>query len=198
MTTRSLIALASATLAFGKIDRITYHEDGVTPESDSDHTVMLGVIACAFAARHFRDLDLGKIAQYALVHDLVEIYAGDTPTLRIDADGRAAKAERERQALELIRDEFATLPWLYITIADYEERRDPEARFVKALDKLLPKITHILNHGVTLRDQGMSRKELVTRYDEQKIELESYASDFPQLLQFREDLLKMLFEKAAL
>jgi 5'-deoxynucleotidase YfbR-like HD superfamily hydrolase len=94
--TDSLIELGRLAMAFGKIDRTAcYHEDGVTKESDSDHTVMLGWIAPALAQRCFRSLDLGLVAQFALIHDAVEVYAGDTQTLRIDGDGKAAKKARE-------------------------------------------------------------------------------------------------------
>ncbi len=48
----AVVDLGRMALAFGRIDRITFYEDGGTPESDSDHTVMLGLVACAFAARH--------------------------------------------------------------------------------------------------------------------------------------------------
>jgi putative hydrolase of HD superfamily len=189
----AVIDLGRLALAFGRVDRITYHEDGVTPESDTDHTVMLGLVACAFAARHLPDLDLGKVAQYALVHDLVEVYAGDTPTLRISADEKAAKRGRERLALERIEREFALrLPWLPDTIHRYERQGDPEARYVKSLDKLLPKITHVLNGGVTLHQQAMGHEELGARYAAQGLELAGYAADFPPLLKLRTALVRQV------
>jgi 5'-deoxynucleotidase YfbR-like HD superfamily hydrolase len=189
----AVIDLGRLSLAFGRVDRITYHEDGVTPESDTDHTVMLGLVACAFAARHLPDLALGRIAQYALVHDLVEVYAGDTPTLRISTAERASKQERERAALERIEREFGgRLPWVAETIRRYEARQDPEACYVKALDKLLPKITHLLNGGVTLHEQGMGREELGARYAAQGLELLGYASDSTPLLEMRTALVRQV------
>jgi len=189
----AVLELGRLSLAFGRVDRITYHEDGVTPESDADHTVMLGLVACAFAARHLPNLDLGRIAQYALVHDLVEVYAGDTPTLRISAHQKAVKRERERLALERIGREFALrLPWLPDMIHRYERRADPEARYVKALDKLLPKITHLLNGGVTLQQHAMGHEELGARYAAQGVELLGYAADFPLLLELRTALVRQV------
>jgi putative hydrolase of HD superfamily len=183
----AMVDLGRLALDFGRVDRITYHPDGLTPESDTDHTVMLGLIACALADRHFPDLNVGLVAQYALVHDLVEVYAGDTPTLRMPtADAKAEKQQREHEAYQRICDRFVkTLPWLPILIGGYEARVTPEARFVKALDKLLPKITHLLNGAVTIRKQGMSRAELATRYETQIAELEVYAADFPELFELR-------------
>lgn len=187
--TNTVINLAELTLRFARVDRITYHPDGTTPESDTDHTVMLGVVACAFASRYLHDLDLGLIAQYAFVHDLVEVYAGDTPTLQIDDAGRAAKEDREAAALEQIDRDMVALPWVAATITEYERRETPEARYVKAMDKLLPKITHILNGCVTIGEQGMSREQLIARYILQGDELMAYASDFPALWALRADLL---------
>lgn len=180
----TVVALGCLALDFGRVDRITYHQDGVTLESDTDHTVMLGLVACALASSY--GLGVGLVAEYALVHDLVEVYAGDTPTLHaLGVDAKQAKAERERAAYVRIEAEFAGLPWLAGRIAEYEDLATPEARFVKALDKFMPKITHIANGGATLREQGMSRDELVARYDMQGEEIAGYASDFPGLLELR-------------
>ncbi len=152
---QAIIDLGKLSLLFGGVNRITCYPDGVTPESDTDHTVMLGLIACAFAERFAPELDRGKVAQFALVHDLVEVYAGDTATARIMSDAdQAGKEEREALALARIQEEFDTeLPWIGETIAEYESRSTPEARFIKVVDKALPKITNILNGGVTFRGQ---------------------------------------------
>lgn len=193
----SVVDLGRLSLAFGRVDRITYHEDGTTPESDTDHTVMLGLIACAFAAEHLA-LDLGRVAQYALVHDLVEVYAGDTPTLvALSSDAKQAKADRETAAWLRIRTEFAALPWLANTIGQYELRQIPEARYVKAMDKLLPKITHILNDCSTVRAQGMDRAALAARYEAQLLELKGYAADFPPLFDLRAELVALVMARFA-
>jgi 5'-deoxynucleotidase YfbR-like HD superfamily hydrolase len=195
---RAVIDLGRLSLAFARVDRISYHEDGATPESDTDHTVMLGLVACAFGAQHLPDLDLGLVAQYALVHDLVEVYAGDTPTLRITADQQASKHAREQAALARIEREFAdTLPWVPLMIRSYEQREQPEARYVKALDKLLPKITHVLNDRQTIREQGMGRAELLARYDRQLEELQGYAADFPPLFELRAELIALVVGEMA-
>jgi putative hydrolase of HD superfamily len=184
------VRLGALGLTLGRVNRITYHGDGVTPESDTDHTVMLGLVACAFAARHLPELDIGLVAQFALVHDLVEAYAGDTPTLRIDSEQKRVKALREAVALSQIETEFRdSYPWLSQLIARYEVRKAPEARYVKAMDKLVPKITHILNGCRTIRDQGMNPTELADRYTEQFYELQGYAADFPALFELRGQLL---------
>jgi putative hydrolases of HD superfamily len=196
-TAQAVLDLGELSLRFGRVDRVTYHPDGARLESDTDHTVMLGLVACAFAHAERLDLDLGLVAQYAFVHDLIEAYAGDTPTLRISDEIRADKAKREEAAYLRIAQEFAIrLPWLATTIADYELRRTPEARYVKAMDKVLPKLTHVLNGGVTLHEQGMTRDQLEVRYAEQREELLSYAGDIPELIALRDELAAVVLELA--
>lgn len=189
-TADAVIDMGRLALDFGRVDRITYHPDGVTPESDTDHTVMLGIVACALSDQHFPHLNIGLVAQYALVHDLVEVYAGDTPTLRMpSADAKAAKEQREQDAYRRIQKQFVkTMPWLPILIGGYEAKATPEARFVKALDKLLPKITHLLNGAVTIRKEGVSTAELTERYEHQIGEMQAYAADFPELFELRAEL----------
>jgi putative hydrolases of HD superfamily len=184
-----LVDLGRLSLLFGRVNRITFHEDGVTPESDTDHTVMLGLAACALA-QEVGGLDVGAVAQYALVHDLVEAYAGDMPTLRaLSTDQKAEKKAREHAAFERIMREFGLdLPWIDRTIAGYERQVQPEARFVRAVDKLMPKLTHLLNGCASLRQQGMTLAELQARYDLQEHELFTYAADFPLLLDLRKEL----------
>ena len=172
-------------LKFGEVNRITFHADGATPESDTTHTVMLGLIAGALAQEI--GLDTGWVARFALVHDLVEAYAGDTPTLRaLSVDAKADKKARERAAFDRIRAEFGlTLPWIDRTISIYERQEMREARFVRAVDKLLPKITHVANGCVTLLAEGVGYDELVARYELQERELKEYADDFPLVFELR-------------
>jgi putative hydrolase of HD superfamily len=152
--TNSLVDLAALTFRFAQTDRVTFLPDGKTLESDTDHTVMLGIMACALAAALEPSLDIGKIAQFALVHDLVEAYAGDTNTFGMRDEAKwKEKEDREAAALKRIEEEFdATLPWISKTIHEYESLASPEARFIKTLDKTTPKITRLLNKGAGITD----------------------------------------------
>lgn len=200
-TTEKVIELAQLCLRFGRVNRVTYHEDGKRFETDTDHTVMLAVIACAFAAQHNPFLDVGRVAQFAIVHDLVEAYAGDTNSLiaRTDAgpdDATLTKEAREAAALERIRDEFALdFPWLTDTIDAYESLAQPEARFVKALDKVLPKVTHILNRGAALREYGVDASNIDAINGSQVAKMQaSYAADQPAAMSLYADVHALLRE----
>jgi hypothetical protein len=72
----AIVDLGRLVLRFGRTYRITLHDDGTTPESDTDHTVMLALIACALAPTVDTRLDMGLVGQYALVHDLVGCRCG--------------------------------------------------------------------------------------------------------------------------
>ena len=187
----AVIELGALALAFGQIDRTAcYHPDRVTAESDTDHTVMLAWVAPSLAALLYpAELDTGLVAQFAVVHDAVEVFAGDTPTLRIGAAGKAAKAQRERAAAQRWHDLFAArLPWLPEMIGRYERQEEPEARFVRAVDKDMPKIVHFQDAAVGLAREGISAAELAGIYQQQTTDISLYAGEFTALTQLHHEL----------
>jgi putative hydrolase of HD superfamily len=179
-TVQKTIELGRLMLQFGLTLRATHHEDGETRETDTTHTVMLGVMACAYADVYAPHLDKGKIAQYALIHDLTEVYAGDTVTFGLkDGPEMKEKEEREAQALARLTEEYQDIyPWIHSTIEEYEHLASPEARYVKVFDKVMPKIVHILNKGVTVRSLGHTNNstEEFHKYQINKLE-SSYGAD---------------------
>lgn len=194
-----ILELASLILDFGKVDRKTSHQDGVYPESDTDHTVMLGILAPSIAERLYPDLDRGLLVQFALIHDLVEVHTGDTPTLIGVSDAFFADKEaRESDSLKRIEEIFGSaFPWVHTTIERYERLDTKEARFIKTLDKILPKLTVILNQGVGLKRHGRITKDEVEKtFAIQKKKLEGIAHDMPELLElwqhFMDEELKFL------
>ena len=181
---QGLVDIGKMILSFARVDRVTLHEDGETLESDTDHTVMVAVCACALASKLYPHLDLGKISQYAVIHDLVEVYAGDTNTFNISDEDRHKKEERERLAFTRITLEFSgTYPWIPETIEKYESLVSDEAQFVKAVDKLMTKLTHRINKGAYLRSKKISKEETVRHYgDQTKVIEEKYGKKFPELI----------------
>ncbi len=200
MTSNSqgLIDIARLTLQFARVNRVTMHEDGERYESDTDHTVMLSLCACALADKLYKDkLDLGKVAQFAIVHDLVEVHVGDTNTINISEEGRALKNKKESESLALIKEEFGNVyPWLHETIEEYERRDTGEARFVKTLDKAMSKITNTLNKGTALRKLGTSKEEVLVHFAEQKMEYrQKYGGEFPLLIDILEELMENMLKE---
>lgn len=195
---QGLIDIARLSLQFAKVNRVTMHEDGERYESDTDHTVMLSLCACALAEKLYKDkLDLGKVAQFAIVHDLVEVHVGDTNTINISEGGRAEKDKREMESLVKIKEEFGNVyPWLHVTIEEYERRDTGEARFVKTLDKAMSKVTNILNKGAALRKLGTSKEEITEHFSNQTEEYrKKYGEEFPELIAILEELMENMLQE---
>ena len=192
----AVVRLGKVALEFARIERATAMEDGVTPESDTDHTVMLGLIACAYASAHDKTLSVGRVAQFALVHDLVEVYAGDTNTYGLTAHTlKESKEAREAHALARIKEEFdSTVPWLSRTIEEYESLDSKEARFIRTLDKALPKVTNILNEGKRLRSHGGEGEFAEFCEKQQATLLATYGHDQPYVLELYQKLVERVLK----
>lgn len=179
--------LARLALRFGR----TLHEDGLRTESDTDHTVMLGLIACEIAPEW---LDRGRLAHFALVHDIVEAYAGDTNTLGITEQGREAKKAREDAAHDQLHREFRSDGYmtsaLLRELAIYEHQDEPEARYIKLLDKVLPKLTHLLNNCAAPKALGFDEARFEAAHKEQYAELAAKYPEFPETLALLKDAME--------
>jgi len=101
-----MLELAKMIFDFSKVNRATFHYDKKTLESDTDHTVMLSILSSSFAKEFYPELDLRLISQFATVHDLVEVYAGDTITVKISKKSLKNKELREREAFLKIKNNF--------------------------------------------------------------------------------------------
>ncbi len=190
MTRMDLTQIARLALAFGRVDRATLHPDGIRHESDTDHTVMLGLLAIDLAWRHpWLDLDIDALSTLALVHDLVEAHAGDTNTLGGLTDEQAAdKAAREHAAAERIRAEIGG--GIAAALGVYEGQKTRESRFLRYLDKITPKLTQALNGCAQVRRAGLSVEWLRERHRTQG---EALRAQYPE---FAADL-GPLFDHAA-
>jgi len=188
-----LLALAKLALALGRVNRATFHEDGTTPESDTDHTVMLAVIAPALATL-YPALNADLVCAYAVVHDLGESETGDVNTMGISAADAATKKARDREALETLCERFASVPWLVGRLREYEAQIVPEARLVRLADKILPKLTHILNGGAALR--GMPVGGVFSAHNRQCRELTDTYPEFAAIVDILE-VSMTLSERAA-
>ena len=89
------------------------------------------------------------------------------------------KEEAEGKALERIKKEYAdSFPWIAETIEAYESLATPEARFVKVFDKALPKLTHVLNDGVVIRELGHTKESVCEFHSAQRTKLQTtYGAD---------------------
>lgn len=121
---------------FAKVLRIPPMGDAGRPENDVEHSYGLAMTCWYLQPKIAPELDLLKMLQYALAHDIVELHAGDT--FIFDSALAATKEQRERDGLEQIRRDWPDFNELADYAEGYMDKSDAEARFVKAVDKLLP------------------------------------------------------------
>ena len=143
-------------LQFQAVERVVYVPGTKRLENDVEHSYGLAMLAWYICSKDNLSLDLNKILKYALIHDVVEVYAGDT--YAYDAAAQATKKEREHKALLKLKKEFQEFPELYDTIDVYEAQTDDESQFIKALDKLHPHLLTYLDEGKMWRERGMTLK----------------------------------------
>src|SRR5690349_14240126 len=97
-------------------------------EKDAEHSWSVAILACSLAPHIDKELDVGLVGQFALVHDLVELYADDT-SVWADKMVLDSKEDNEAKALEKIQFNFSHFPWLVNTIEGYERQDTNEALF---------------------------------------------------------------------
>lgn len=125
-------------------------------ENDQEHSYNLAMLAWYICESQNLSLDREKVFRYALAHDLVEVYAGDTYLYTEDKALLESKVERERVAALRLEKEFPELPELHAAIQGYVTREDRESRFVYALDKIEPVLKMYLDNGRTWREKEIS------------------------------------------
>ncbi|MBE9139785.1 HD domain-containing protein [Nodosilinea sp. LEGE 07088] len=143
--------------------RQTQLMDASRRENSAEHSWHLAMMALVLAEYAPRGVDLQQAMQQVLIHDLVEIDAGDT--FCYDAAGHDDKAERERQAADRI---FGLLPApeglrLRQLWDEFEAQTTPTARFAASLDRIQPLLHNWQTGGGTWKQHGISRAQVMTR-----------------------------------
>lgn len=161
--------------------RLPYRLD--TFENDVEHSYSLAMMAW-YLCGHFPELDRDAVIRFALAHDLVEIHAGDTFPYG-DPAHVASKHRREMEALEQLQNEWEDFPEMTQTIEQYEKRDTAEAKFVYALDKILPTIMNFLGKGHGWREHNLT-------IDDVRKEKETKAAVSPEVNDYYRQLMKLL------
>lgn len=127
-------------------------------ENDAEHSWSVAFVASSLAPQIDPTLDVGKVCQFATIHDLVEVHAGDTSNFA-DASKKATKEQREEDALRKLEQELTALPWIVATVQEYESQASPEAQFVKSVDKLLPLLFDYVEEGFFYHENKITMDE---------------------------------------
>ena len=132
-------------------------------ENDAEHAWHMAVMAYVLRDYANEPVDVGKLLIMCLIHDIVEIEAGDT--YAYDEAGKKTQAEREAAARDklfgmLPADQAAELAGLF---DEFDEGKSPEARFANAMDNLQPLILNHSNGGKDWIDHQVTYDQVFQR-----------------------------------
>lgn len=132
-------------------------------ENDAEHSFHLALFAMVLAEHSSEKVDVLKVMKMVLIHDIVEIDAGDTYCY--DKEGNVTKRQREERAADRI---FGLLPEdqcsEYRGLWEEFERCDtPESRFANALDRMQPMLLNYTKGGISWREHGVKYGQVYER-----------------------------------
>ena len=148
---------------FQKIERKVLVNGSHRDENDLEHSYSLAMLAWYFVSINNIEVDIDKVIKYALIHDLVEVYAGDTYFYTTDNSVVDSKKEREKNALERIKSEFPDLKDITDMISVYECKGDKESKLVYELDKIEPVMKIYMDKGRSWKRDNISLEMLSSR-----------------------------------
>jgi putative hydrolase of HD superfamily len=147
-----------------KIVRQTFITGGERQENDAEHSWHLTLLTLVVAEHaNFPEMDVLRVLKMLIIHDLVEIDAGDTfayDTARM-ADQHAREAVAAERIFGLLPEDQATefrALW-----DEFEEKKTPEARFAAAVDRFQPMLLNCLTNGAAWNNHGVKHAQVVAR-----------------------------------
>lgn len=145
------------------IGRQTYILNALRKENDAEHGWHLALMTMLLAEYSNEPIDIGRTVEMVVIHDVVEIDAGDT--YAYDDAGNATKAEREKRAADRIfgilpkeQDKYFMDLWL-----EFEEASTPEAKFATAIDSVQPLMLNDASDGLAWREHEVAASKVRER-----------------------------------
>ncbi len=137
-------------------------------ENDTEHSWHMAIMAYLLKEHSDRGIDIAKTMMMCLIHDIVEIDAGDT--YAYDADGLKTQKERENAAKRRI---FSILPGdqareLTALFDEFEAGETPEAAFAHAMDNIQPLLLNDSNDGMDWKEHGVTADKVRARQERTK------------------------------
>ena len=145
------------------IKRQNYITDCETREDDAQHAWHMAIMTLLLKEYANEDIDVLKTVTMLLIHDLVEVYAGDT--YAYDEEGKKTQAEREAKAADKL---YGLLPedqgeYLKNLWYEFEEQKTPEARFARTMDCFQPLILNDATDGRAWKEHGVKGSQVLKR-----------------------------------
>lgn len=145
------------------IKRQTYLSDGQQKENDAEHAWHMAIMTLLLSEYANEEIDVLKTVSMLLIHDLVEIDAGDT--YAYDEAGALTKEKREKAAADRI---FGILPkeqgtWMRGLWDEFEACNTPESKFAHVLDNSLPLFLNHAAGGISWKEHKVKRSQIYKR-----------------------------------
>ena len=145
------------------IVRQTPISDASRMENDAEHAWHMAVMTLLLSEYATEKIDVLRTVSMLLIHDLIEIYAGDT--YAFDEEAKAGQAERERAAADrlyalLPEDQGRKMRGLW---DEFEAAETPEAKFARAMDNLQPMMLNNATEGVSWVEHGVRLEQILER-----------------------------------
>ncbi len=145
------------------IGRQTYLSDASRKENDAEHAWHMAVMALILSEYANEKLDMLKVVSMILLHDVVEIDAGDT--YAYDETGKLDQREREIRAADrlyslLPEDQAQKFRALW---EEFEARETPEARFARTMDNIQPLMLNNATDGRAWAERGIRLDQILER-----------------------------------
>lgn len=146
-----------------QIGRQTYLADGSRKENDAEHAWHMAVMTLLLSEYSNEDIDVLRTVSLLLIHDLVEIYAGDT--FAYDETGKQSQREREEQAADRL---FAMLPedqgqYMRELWEEFEAEETGEAKFARTMDHIQPLMLNDASKGKSWQEHGICLSQILKR-----------------------------------
>ena len=145
------------------IGRQTYLTDGMRKENDAEHAWHMAVMVLLFSEFANEKIDVLRTISMLLIHDIVEIDAGDT--YAYDEEAKKTQKEREQKAADRIfglltknRGTFLMELW-----KEFEAGETPEAKFARTMDNLQPLFLNACTEGKAWMEHGVSLDQILKR-----------------------------------
>lgn len=145
------------------IGRQTYLSDGIRKENDAEHAWHLALMTILLGEYANEPIDVLKTVTMVLIHDIVEIDAGDT--YAYDETGKKTKKEREEKAADrlfhlLPADQGQKLRGLW---EEFEAGDTPEARFAHTMDNVQPTMLNDASNGKSWTEHSVKLAQILKR-----------------------------------
>lgn len=139
--------------------------DGTRRENDAEHSWHLAMLAMILEEYSAEKIDIERVLKIALVHDLIEVYAGDT--FAYDEKGNEDKHEREVKAADKLFGMLDSVQGAEIRALwdEFEAMETAESRYANAIDRIQPLILNYMTNGHTWKQGDVHSTQIYKRMD---------------------------------